>query len=69
MMIDTRQVQMSLIADSVACDCKLLSGIREPRISDRQRTVLQLSIRIIYNSAWSILIQWIREILSGDDLT
>ena len=27
------------------------------------------SIIIIYNSTWSILIQWIRDILSGDNLT
>jgi len=34
-----------------------------------QRTVPQLSIMIIYNSTWSILIQWTRVILSGDNLT
>ena len=34
-----------------------------------QWTVPQLSIMIIYNSAWSILIQWIRDILSGNNLT
>jgi len=34
-----------------------------------QWTVPQLSIMIIYNSAWSILFQWIRDILSGDNLT
>jgi len=28
-----------------------------------------MSILIIYNSTWSILIQWIRVILSGDNLT
>ena len=32
-------------------------------------TVPQLSIMIICNSTWSILIQWIRDILSGDNLT
>ena len=32
-------------------------------------TVPQLSIMIIYNSTWSILIQQIRIILSGDNLT
>ena len=32
-------------------------------------TVPQLSIMIIYNSTWPILIQWIRDILSGDNLT
>jgi len=32
-------------------------------------TIPQLSIMIIYNSTWSILIQWIRDILSGDSLT
>ena len=32
-------------------------------------TVPQLSVIIIYNSAWSILIQWLRFILSGDNLT
>jgi len=32
-------------------------------------TVPQLSIMIIYNCKWSILIQWIRDILSGDNLT
>jgi len=30
-----------------------------------QMTVPQLSIMIIYNSTWSILSQWIRDILSG----
>jgi len=35
----------------------------------RQWTVPQLSIMIIYNSTWSILIQKIRIILSGDNLT
>ena len=34
-----------------------------------QWTVPQLSIVIIYNSTWSILIQKIRIILSGDNLT
>ena len=34
-----------------------------------QWTVPQLSIMIIYNSTWSILMQWIRDILSGDNLT
>jgi len=34
-----------------------------------QWTVPHLSIMIIYNSTWSILIQWIRDILSGDNLT
>ena len=34
-----------------------------------QWTVLQLSIMIIYNSTWPILIQQIRIILSGDNLT
>jgi len=34
-----------------------------------QWTVPQLSLMIIYNSTWSILIQWIRAILSGDNLT
>jgi len=34
-----------------------------------QWTVPQLSIMIIYNSTWSILIQKIRIILSGDNLT
>ena len=29
----------------------------------------QLSIMIIYNSSWSLLIQWIRNLLSGDNLT
>ena len=32
-------------------------------------TVTQLSIMIIYNRTWSILIQWIRDTLSGDNLT
>ena len=32
-------------------------------------TVPQLSFMIIYYSTWSILIQWIRAILSGDNLT
>ena len=32
-------------------------------------TVPQLSVMIIYNSTWSILIQQIRIILSGDNLT
>jgi len=32
-------------------------------------TVPQLSIMIIYNSSWSILIKWIRDIFSGDNLT
>jgi len=31
-------------------------------------TVPQLSIMIIYNSTLSILIQWIRDLLSGDNL-
>ena len=31
-------------------------------------SVPQLSIMIIYNSTWSISIQWIRDILSGDNL-
>jgi len=31
-------------------------------------TVPNMSITIIYNSTWSILIQWIRDILSGDIL-
>jgi len=34
-----------------------------------QWSVSQLSIMIIYNSSWSILIQWISFILSGDNLT
>jgi len=34
-----------------------------------QWTVPQLSIMIIYNSTWSILIQWTRDILPGDKLT
>jgi len=34
-----------------------------------QWTVPQLSIMIIYNSTWSILIKWIKAILSGDSLT
>jgi len=34
----------------------------------QQWTVPQLSIMIIYNSIWSILIQWITGILSGDNL-
>ena len=33
-----------------------------------QWTVPQLSIIIIYNYTWSILIQWVRDILLGDDL-
>jgi len=32
-----------------------------------QWTVPQLPILIIYNSTWSILIQWIRGILSADN--
>jgi len=32
-------------------------------------TVPQLSVIIIFNRTLSILIQWIRVILSGDDLT
>ena len=32
-------------------------------------TVPQLSIMVIYNSTWSILIQWIRDIVSGDNMT
>ena len=35
----------------------------------KEWTVPQLSIMIIYNSTWSILIQQIRIILSGDNLT
>jgi len=35
----------------------------------KQWTVRQLSIMIIYNSTWSILIQWTRDILLGDKLT
>ena len=35
----------------------------------RQWTVPQLSIMIIYNCAWSVLIQQIRIILSSDNLT
>ena len=38
-------------------------------LADVQWTVPQLSIMIIYNSTWSILIQKIRIILSGDNLT
>ena len=34
-----------------------------------QRTVPQLSIMVIHNSTWSILIQWIMIILSDDNLT
>ena len=34
-----------------------------------QWTVPHLSIIIIFNSSWSILIQWIRDILVGDNLT
>jgi len=34
-----------------------------------QWTVPQLAIMINYNSTWQILIQWIRDILSGDILT
>jgi len=34
-----------------------------------QRTDPQLSIMVIYNNTWSILIQRIRVILSGDNLT
>jgi len=34
-----------------------------------QWTVPQLSIMVIYNSTWSVLIQWIMFILSGDNLT
>ena len=36
---------------------------------NKKWTVPQLSIMIIYNSTRSILIQWIRDILSGDNLT
>ena len=43
-------------------NCQLLAGIQ-------QLTVPQLSIMVIYNSTWSILIQWIMDILSGDNLT
>ena len=32
-------------------------------------TIPQMSIIIIYNITWSILIQWIRIKLSGDNLT
>ena len=32
-------------------------------------TVPQLSIMIIDNSTWSVLIQWIKVVLSGDNLT
>jgi len=38
-------------------------------IKGAQWTVPQLSIMIIYNSTWSFLIQWIMDILSGDNLT
>ena len=31
--------------------------------------VIDLLIMIIFNSTWSILIQWIRDTLSGDNLT
>jgi len=34
-----------------------------------QWIVLQLSILIIFNGTWSILIQWIRVMMSGDNLT
>ena len=38
-------------------------------IIEGEWTVPQLLIMIIYNCTWSILIQWIRDILSGDKLT
>ena len=37
--------------------------------NDNQWTISQLSIMIIYYSTWQILIQWIRDVLSGDNLT
>jgi len=60
---------LGLNLDSLECSCSptriglaLLTGTK-------LWTVLQLSVMIIYNSTWSILIQWIRDILSGDNLT
>jgi len=41
----------------------------EKIIVSEQWTVPQLSIMIIYNSAWQVLIQWIWDILSGGNLT
>jgi len=38
-------------------------------VASQQSTVPQLLIMIIYNSTWSILIQWIMVILSGDNPT
>jgi len=43
-------------------------GIRETNAAVQWK-VPQVSIMIIYNSTWSILIQCIRDILSGDNLT
>jgi len=46
-----------------------VNGIAHGQWTAEEWTVPQLSIMIIYNSTWSILIQLIRIILSGDNLT
>ena len=50
----------------VMFQCNLLNMLE---LSFHQWTVPQLSIMIIYNCTWSMLIQWITVILSGDNLT
>ena len=41
----------------------------EQTCMSHERTVPQLSIMIVYNSTWSILIHWIKVKLPGNNLT
>jgi len=67
--LDDVHVPTHPVVHAIMMNLGVETYIKYRAMSDIQWTVPQLSIMIIYYSTWSIFIQWIRVIMSGDNLT